>query len=106
MRVGVAVARGRSMLPTLHDGDVLAVRYDRVPRPGALVVVRLPDGTVAVKRALRHDRDGWWVERDNPAEGLDSWSVGAIADPDVLAVVVRRVWPIRSSRERGGMPDS
>ena len=31
--------------------------------------------------------DGWWVERDNPAEGVDSWLVGAIPDGDVLAVV-------------------
>ena len=86
------------MFPTLRDGDRLLVRYDAVPRPGDLVVVRLPDGTVAVKRALRRGPDGWWVERDNPAEGVDSWSVGAIRDHDVLAVVVRRVWPIRHGR--------
>jgi phage repressor protein C with HTH and peptisase S24 domain len=98
MRVGLVVVTGRSMLPTLHPGDRLVVRYDAVPRPGDLVVLRLPDGTVAVKRALRREPEGWWVERDNPAEGIDSWSVGAVADYDVLAVVVHRVWPIRRSR--------
>ena len=26
-------------------------------------------------------RPGWWVERDNPAEGVDSWQVGAVPEP-------------------------
>ena len=41
-RYGLAIVRGRSMLPTLHDGDRLLVRYGAVPRPGDLVLVRLP----------------------------------------------------------------
>jgi hypothetical protein len=94
-RWGVAVVEGRSMLPTLRPGDRLLVRWGASPRPGRLVVVRLPDGVVAVKRAFRRDGPGWWVERDNPAEGVDSWQVGAIPDDDVLAVVRARLWPPR-----------
>lgn len=90
---GMAVVRGRSMQPTLIDGDRLLVRYGRSPRPGTLVVVRLPDGVVAVKRAVRQETSGWWVERDNPAEGADSWAVGAIPLDDVVAVVLGRLWP-------------
>jgi phage repressor protein C with HTH and peptisase S24 domain len=97
-RWGVAVVRGRSMEPTLRDGDRLLVRHGAAPRVGALAVVRLPDRPPAVKRVTRRERDGWWVERDNPREGVDSWSVGAIPDSDVLAVVVRRVWPWRRLR--------
>jgi hypothetical protein len=48
-----------------------------------------------VKRAVRQEPDGWWVERDNPREGVDSWTVGAIPDGDVVARVERRLWPIR-----------
>jgi phage repressor protein C with HTH and peptisase S24 domain len=92
-RVGLAVVRGRSMVPTLREGDRLLVRHGARPRPGRLVVVRLPDGVVAVKRATRREPGGWWVERDNPAEGVDSWSVGAIPDADVVARVLGRVWP-------------
>jgi phage repressor protein C with HTH and peptisase S24 domain len=97
----MAVVRGRSMWPTLEPGDRLLVRYGGRPQPGALVVVRLPgDRPLAVKRALRHEPEGWWVERDNPAEGVDSWSVGAVPDRDVLAVVLARLWP-RPGRVRG-----
>ncbi|GAA4346043.1 hypothetical protein GCM10023145_03410 [Angustibacter luteus] len=86
------------MSPTLSDGDRLLVRWGSLPRPGQLVVVQLPDGPdgprpVSVKRATRRDGVGWWVERDNPAEGVDSWLVGAIPDDDVLAVVRCRLWP-------------
>ncbi|HEX5018602.1 MAG TPA: S24 family peptidase, partial [Actinomycetes bacterium] len=71
--------RGASMQPTLHDGDVLLVRAGVEPKPSALVVVRLPGRSgLSVKRAVRKDDEGWWVERDNPREGIDSWVVGAI----------------------------
>jgi hypothetical protein len=89
------------MLPTLRPGDRLLVRHGAVPSPGDLVLVRLPardggpPGPLAVKRAARRDEGGWWVERDSPAEGVDSWLVGAVPDQDVVAVVTARVWPPR-----------
>src|SRR5689334_15431024 len=47
-RWSVVVVRGRSMLPTLHDGDLLLVhggpRVQRRAREGRLAVVRLPGG--------------------------------------------------------------
>ncbi len=92
---GFAVVRGQSMEPTLRDGDRLLVRHGGEPRIGGLAVVRLPDGVVAVKRVAHREGTGWWVERDNPAAGVDSWAVGAIADDDVIARVVGRVWPLR-----------
>ncbi len=98
MRVGFGIVRGRSMLPTYADGDRLLLVHGARPRVGRAAVVRLPDGTVAVKRVVRREQAGWWVERDNPTEGVDSWLVGAIHDDDVLAVVVGRVWPVHRSR--------
>ena len=82
------------MQPTLYDGDRLLVQHGASPRVGRLAVVRLPGGVVAVKRALRREPGGWWVGRDNPLEGLDSRAFGAIADEDVVASVVCRVWPV------------
>jgi len=81
------------MHPTLYDGDRLLVRHGGRPRSGGLAVVRLPTGVVAVKR-VRREGNGWWLERDNPIEGVDSWTVGAISDADVLARVYARVWPL------------
>jgi phage repressor protein C with HTH and peptisase S24 domain len=92
-RFGTARVHGRSMLPTLRDGDRLVVSYDAPPRAGQVVVVRFPDGTLAVKRATVREGAGWWVERDNPREGTDSASVGTIPDADVIAVAVARLWP-------------
>lgn len=89
----MALVRGRSMEPTLHEGDRLLVRYAGAPRAGDLAVVRFADGVVAVKRLDHHGDDGWWVSRDNPSEGRDSWSAGAVPDAAVLARVVLRIWP-------------
>ena len=79
------------MEPTLQVGDVLLVLHGGRPRVGGLLVVRLPDGVVAVKRAGRREPDGWWVERDNPEAGVDSWSVGTVPDRDVVARVLVRL---------------
>jgi SOS-response transcriptional repressor LexA len=92
-RLGLAIVRGRSMSPTLSDGDRLVVLHGARPRSGRVAVVRFRDGVVAVKRLEHLDDEGWWVTRDNPAEGRDSWSAGAVPEADVLAVVLARIWP-------------
>ena len=86
------------MEPTFVEGDLVLLVHGARPRVGRPAVVRLPNGVVAMKRVVRREQDGWWVERDNPDEGTDSWSVGALPDADVLAVVVGRVWPFRLRR--------
>ena len=97
-RLGRVLVRGRSMEPTLREGDHLLVRWGGHAEPGALVVVRWPGRPLSVKRAVLRDADGWWVERDNPAEGTDSWSAGPVRDGDVLATVLLRLWPVRRWR--------
>jgi signal peptidase I len=86
------------MAPTLRPGDRLLVSYRRAPREGDVVVARLPDGTVAVKRAVerrttRAGAPGWWLLSDDPAVGVDSRHRGVIGADDVLAVVRARLWP-------------
>jgi phage repressor protein C with HTH and peptisase S24 domain len=97
-RWGFALVNGRSMTPTLSPGDRLLVSYRRTPRPGDVVVGRLADGTVAVKRATERrttasGAPGWWLLSDNPAEGVDSRHRGPVPESDVIAVTVARVWP-------------
>lgn len=103
IQLGIAVVRGRSMLPTLTDGDRLVVGYGVRPRPGRLVLCALPphaDGAprpLSVKRlagaAEDHGRPGpgWWVESDNPTEGVDSWVLGALPPAAIRAVVLARL---------------
>jgi Peptidase S24-like len=83
------------MQPTLQDGDRLLVCWDASrAAPGRLAVIRLPAGRpVAIKRLVRREPGGWWVQRDNPAQGVDSWQVGTIPDRDILGVALFRVWP-------------
>ena len=86
------------MQPALAPGDRLLVRYAAPVRPGSVVLARFADGTLAVKRATerRTTRTGapaWWLTSDNPAAGVDSRHRGPIADPDVVAVALLRVWP-------------
>jgi signal peptidase I len=94
-----------SMRPTLAPGDRVLLDYRRRPRPGALVVARLPGGVTAVKRATERretelGEPGWWLLSDNAAVGTDSRRYGAVPDDDVVAVVLLRVWP-PPGRRRG-----
>ena len=96
--IGLAKVGGESMRPTLEPGDRLLVRYGGRVRPGAVVLARFADGTLAVKRAgerrtTSSGRPGWWLVSDDPGVGVDSRHRGAVPDGDVLAVVVARVWP-------------
>ncbi|MFC7489553.1 MULTISPECIES: S24/S26 family peptidase [unclassified Knoellia] len=101
-RPRVVRVRGRSMEPTLHEGDLLLVLWGARSRPGSVAVVRLPAdsrGTarpVSVKRiagADPGDPSRWWLDSDNPREGLTSFEVGSITPEDALATVVARIWP-------------
>lgn len=90
------------MEPTLHDGDLLLALWGARVRPGAVAVVRLPPqagGTprpVAVKRITGRDPDSpdrWWLDSDNPREGVTSFDVGSLRQSEVLAVVIARITP-------------
>jgi len=115
-KLGIVLVHGRSMEPTLHEGDRLLVLYGARARRGKLAIVRLPNDEagaprpLAVKRVSRRDpdgSDGWWIERDNPREGLDSWAVGAIPAHGIRARVILRLpnpqlrWPRLRMPPRG-----
>ncbi len=95
LRVAVA---GDSMAPTLLDGDwLLCRRFDSAygVRVGDVVVVERPDrtGLLIVKRVLRRDPDGWWVEGDNADASDDSRVFGPVPERCVVARVLARYYP-------------
>ncbi len=90
------------MEPTLHEGDLLIALWGATPRPGSIAVVRLPNDSagsarpVSIKRVTGRDPEDaslWWLDSDNPREGLTSFDVGSIPPTDVLAMAVARLWP-------------
>ena len=87
------LVRGPSMAPALRHGDmVLARRGGRPVRAGDVVLARFrarPD-LLVVKRAVRSDAGGWWLEGDNVVVTDDSRAYGVA---DVEARVVLRYWP-------------
>jgi nickel-type superoxide dismutase maturation protease len=95
MRVTVS---GSSMSPTLEEGDWLLCRVlgsDDGVKPGDIVVVRRPDRPelLLVKRAVRRQDGGWWVEGDNTDASDDSRVFGAVPADHVLAKAVARYLP-------------
>lgn len=86
----------------MSEGDLLLALWGLRVRPGQVAVVRLPPDAsgrprpVSVKRVSGPDPDAaqrWWLDSDNPREGVTSFEVGSIADEDVLAVVLVRLFP-------------
>jgi nickel-type superoxide dismutase maturation protease len=99
----VAVAE-RSMEPVLRPGDWLLVRRRMRPgcppriRGGQLVIARHPHqpDLLLVKRAVRPEAAGWWLESDNPAASVvDSRSFGPVPPDLIEGRVLLRYWPIR-----------
>jgi nickel-type superoxide dismutase maturation protease len=83
---------GPSMTPTLHAGDALVVRRGARVRAGDVVVARFRSRPelLVVKRAIREQDNGWWLEGDNEFVIDDSRKYGVA---DVLGCVTFRYWP-------------
>ena len=86
------LVQGPSMVPTLHSGDALLVRRGGRVRSGDVVVARFrsrPD-LLVVKRAVRPEAGGWWVQGDNELIEDDSRAYGVA---DVIGRVLFRYYP-------------
>ena len=94
--------RGRSMLPTYRDGDVLLVLRGGRPRPGRAAVVRLPPDAARPPAAARgqagHRAGSGCAARaggstpTTPPRGSRPSTWGRWPSEDILAVVVGLVW--------------
>ena len=83
---------GPSMAPAVRAGDALVVRRGARIRPGDIVVARFrarPD-LLVVKRVVREQDGGWWIQGDNEFVADDSRAYGVA---DVIGRVVVRYWP-------------
>lgn len=85
--------RGRSMLPTLQEGDAVLIRPRARLREGDLVVADDPEapGRTLVKRLGAREPGGFVVLSDNRAEGRDSRTFGPVP-PHLLRGRVVLIW--------------
>jgi signal peptidase I len=84
------------MQPTLQPGDRLVVLQWHRPKPGDLVVFRLPDRhlTFAVKRVASLESNGdAIVHADNPNVSRDSRDFGSLARRLIVGRVIFRYLP-------------
>jgi signal peptidase I len=83
---------GRSMEPTFHDGDRIAVRppFEHEPHAGQIVVAVVGDREV-VKRVASVGVEGVALAGDNRAHSTDP---GLVARDAIRAVVIARYWPL------------
>ncbi len=101
-----AAVAEHSMEPALRPGDYLLlarpvragqpVRF----RPGRVVIARQPgdEHLLLVKRAIRVEPGGWWLESDNPGAGagaVDSWRFGPVPPALIEGRLLLRYWPLR-----------
>ena len=92
MKWQLVLVQGPSMVPTLRSGDALLVRLGAKVRSGDIVVARFrtrPE-LLVVKRAVRPEDGGWWIEGDNTLVEDDSRRYGVA---DVIGRVLIRYYP-------------
>lgn len=92
MRYRMAVVSGLSMIPTLAPGERVLVRNDGPIVLGDIVVFQ-HESQFDVKRVLRIEAEGIFVQGDNDLVSTDSRSYGLIPFEDVLGSVTYRLWP-------------
>ncbi len=86
------LVHGPSMAPALKSGDMLLVRRGGRVRTGDVVVARFrsrPD-LLVVKRVVRAEGGGWWIQGDNTLVEDDSRAYGVA---DVIGRVLIRYYP-------------
>ena len=86
------LVNGPSMAPALSSGDALVVRRGGRVRPGDVVVARFRSRPelLVVKRAVREQDGGWWLQGDNEFVEDDSRAYGVA---DVIGRVLIRYYP-------------
>jgi len=79
------------MIPTLRPGEAIWILRTRRVRAGDVVVLRDPrdHDFLLVKRAVRRDPAGWWVEGEISGEHLpDSHVFGVVPDRLIVGRVL------------------
>lgn len=85
----VRQVQGDSMLPALHDGQLVVGRQTHELRPGDVVIVS-HDGLEKIKRIERQQGNLLYLLGDNAGASTDSRDFGWV---QAQAIVAKVVWP-------------
>ena len=92
---------GDSMLPALKDGDLVLIDPHADPAVGDIVLARHPfKQSVKIIKRIAEILPGekYFLLSDNPDEGTDSRSFGAISAKDILGKAGARIKPEDSEK--------
>ncbi len=81
--------RGRSMLPSFQDGDIVMARQ-KVYKPGDAIIFKSPVGEV-IKRIEKIEKSELFVRGDNMHDSFDSLAYGNIQKSAILGAVMARI---------------
>ena len=85
---------GKSMEPTLKEGQVVIAHQLRNFKPGQVVIAFI-DGREVIKRITKIENNSIFLEGDNAAHSSDSRAYGPVVDTKIEAVVF---WPKTSKQ--------
>ena len=87
------ICEGKSMNPTLRDGEVVLVDCEAIIEVGDIVVARHPlEGDEVVKRVARiNERGDYFLVGDNLDDSIDSRHYGAVTKKYIKGKVVARL---------------
>jgi nickel-type superoxide dismutase maturation protease len=98
-RVRTIAVSGNSMSPTYNDGDWLLFRELKVGNSspldylvGKVVVIERESypGVHFIKRIVRLENEGYWVEGDNRDSSTDSRTWGTLGAAEIVGVILLR----------------
>jgi nickel-type superoxide dismutase maturation protease len=80
---------GPSMEPALRNGQYCWARLGGL-RPGRIAVFAEPGrpNFIVVKRLIRKNSAGWWVEGDNSEASTDSRAFGEVTASHILGTLI------------------
>lgn len=79
---------GSSMFPALKDGqEILAWRWFYHPKKGDIIVI-YKNGRELVKRIIKIEKAGYFVEGDNKDSSTDSRSFGPLSRSQIIGKVI------------------
>jgi len=74
---------GNSMEPNFHNGQWLVINRIGKPKIGDVVVFKYGNADL-LKRIIRPEEEGWWVEGDNKEFSTDSRSFGPVPKSAII----------------------